>query len=113
MKRIKPGVTTLDLDVKGEKSVDALGELTKLDQSDVEELVARAFKKVQPALWKKVELDSEGDAFVATSHDRKVIMALARLIEKLIDEGGDDDNDDDDDENTVRTSPRCLLVRDP
>ena len=77
-------------------SQDLVDDLGVDDQNEVEELVAKAFKKAQPKLCKKVEMDSEGDAFVATSHDRKAIMALAKLIAKLVAKLVDDDDDDDD-----------------
>src|SRR6185503_18110939 len=64
---------------------DLVDELEVDDQNDVEELVADAFKRAQPRLYKKVTFDSEGDAFCATSPDRAAIMALAKLIGRLID----------------------------
>ncbi len=73
---------------------DLVDDLNVDDQNDVEERVADAFKKAQPKLFKKIELDSEGDAFVATSFDRPAIMALAKLITRLAKESEDDEEDD-------------------
>ena len=73
---------------------DFVDDLNVSDQNDVEEKIAAAFKKAQPKLFKKVAFDSEGDAFVATSPDRAAIMALAKVIERLIDDSEDEDDDE-------------------
>lgn len=73
---------------------DLVDDLNVDDQNDVEELIADAFKKAQPKLFKKITFDSEGDAFVATTSHRPAIMALAKLIDRLVEDGDDDEDDD-------------------